>query len=280
LGTKGSTGVSRTPFFPESALSERRQADPTLASFSKVGPLDAQVSSTWTTISPRFTVQYSSYIPVDHIAGPTPCIDSVPFGLKTYKGDAFRGTYRTTESLLVVPSAQKYENLFARGGPTRNYQIPSSPANGSTLSSTPSGDLWAAPYTGADEDEVRKDCHLWNDKGEDPNTGMRGIGVTFGNPITQVNLYGLGRNPLEANPPGEGIKWNLIISLDTTDREHPKAWVSGGTATCYPAHIVKVNGMKVFEQPPRYNNTFYLGYCLDLPGSPVTPSNPVVVPAH
>jgi hypothetical protein len=109
---------------------------------------------------------------------------------------------------------------------------------------------------------------------------MHGVGVTFGNPITQVNLYGFGQNPVEANPPGEGIKWNLVISLDTTDRDHPKAWVSGGTATCYPAHIVKVNGTKVFEQLPRYNNTFYLGYCLDLPGSVVSPSTPVVVPAH
>jgi hypothetical protein len=204
-------------------------------------------------------------------------------GWLTYRGDAYRGTYRATESLLVVPGAQKYSNPpFARGGPTRNYQIPSSPAGGfgANLSSTPTGDPWNDPYTGADEDNVRSDCHLWNNKGEDSNSAMQGLGVTFNGPITQVNLYGFGQDPLELNPPGEGIKWNLTISLDTTDPANPKAWVSGGTATCYPAHIVKVNGTPVFGQQPSYNNTVYLTACLDVPGLAVTPSFPVVVPAH
>ncbi len=267
------------------ATGESRAIASPPASIANLRPLDAQGSSSWTTISPRFTVQYSSYIPVDHIAGPTPCLatgGTTAHGWLTYKGDAFRGTYRTTNSLLVVPGAQKYGNQFARGGPTRNYQIPSSPANGlgANLSSTPTGDPWNAPYTGADEDERSYDCRLWNAKGEDTNSGLGGVGVTFGNPITQVNVHGLGQNPLEVNPPGEGVKWNLTISLDTTDPAHPKAWVSGGTATCYPAHIVKVNGTPVFEQRPTQNNTVYLGLCLFASGQPVVPSAPTVVPAH
>jgi len=208
---------------------------------------------------------------------------STAAGWKTYKGDASRGTYRTTESLLVVPDAQKYGSLFARGGPTRNYQIPSSPASGllANLSSTPTGDPWNGPYVGADEDGIQYDCSLWNDRGEADNSVMRGVGVTFENPITQVNLYGLGQDPLEPKLGGvNGIKWNLIISLDTTDPANPKAWVSGGTATCYPAHIVKVNGTKVFEQLPAYNNTAYLVGCLDISGLAVTPSTPVVVSPH
>ncbi|MFN0169650.1 MAG: S-layer homology domain-containing protein, partial [Bryobacteraceae bacterium] len=243
LGTKSPSRASRTATPLPSAIPDQSQPEGALVSFSNVQPRDAQVSSTWTTISPRFTVQYSSFIPVDHIAGPRGCF-TPPYlwasGWLTYKGDALRGTYRTTESLLVVPSAQKYGNLFARGGPTRNYQIPSSPASGPSLTSTPTGDLWTAPYIGADEDEIRSDCRLWNDKGEADNSAMRGVGLTFGNPVTQVNLSGFGQDPLEPRPPGVGIKWNLMVSLDTTDPAHPKAWVSGGTTTCYPAHIVKV----------------------------------------
>jgi hypothetical protein len=64
--------------------------------------------------------------------------------------------------------------------------------------------------TGADEDEIRRDCHLSNDRGENPNTGMRGVGVTFGNPITQVNLYGLGQNPVIIQSVREWTYGNLL----------------------------------------------------------------------
>jgi hypothetical protein len=244
-------------------------------------PRDQQGSSTWTTISPRFTVQYSSYIPVDHVVGATPCFLGLVLvaGGKIYKGDAYEGTYRTRESLLVVPSAQKYTNLFARGGPTRNYQVPTSPANGlfANLSSTAIGDPWSGLYTGVDEDQYGLDCYRWNNKGEADNSGMRGVSVTFGNPITQVNLSGQGSNPLE--PAVAKIKWNLTISLDVTDPKNPKAWVSGGTTTCYPAHIVKVNGVKVYEWIPGQNDIKYIGGCLITSGSPITPSPPMIVPA-
>jgi hypothetical protein len=39
------------------------------------------------------------------------------------------------------------------------------------------------------------------------------------------------------------IKWNLSISLDITDPAKAKASVTGGSATCYPAHIVKPDGL-------------------------------------
>jgi hypothetical protein len=227
-------------------------------------------------------VQYSAYIPVDQVSGPTACTNHLPYGLLLYEGDAFRRTYRTTESLLVVPGPQKYSNVFARGGPTRNYQVPSSPANGffANLSSTPTGDPWRDPYSGADEDNVQYDCHLWNNKDEASNAGMRGVNVTFGNPVTQVNLFGQGSNPLES--PSAAIKWNLVISLDTTDPANPKAWVSGSTETCYPAHVVKVNGTVVYQYVPcnNCNNVLYLAACLTGSGSPVSPSSPTSVPAH
>jgi len=279
--------ISRAWQQPDPVDSHSRQAT-IAASTGADRTRQAQSNTNWTTLSPRFTIQYSSFIPVDRMAGPLPCLltlegqESFAAGWLTYKGDANRGTYRTTESLLVVPDAQKYGNLFARGGPTRNYALPSSPANGSSsnLSSTPTGDPWRDPYSGADEDENRYDCRLWNNKGEDPNDEMLGFRVTFGNPITVVTLYGFGKNILEPSLFGlQGIKWNLNISLDITNPASPKAWVSGGTATCYPEHIVKVNGVQVFDQPPVFpNSTAYLTACLSAPGLPVAPSQPTAVP--
>jgi hypothetical protein len=76
------------------------------------------------------------------------------------------------------------------------------------------------------------------------------------------------------------IKWNLVISLDTTDPVNPKSWVSGGTETCYPAHIVKVNGTVVYQAVPSQNNVVYLGACLEGSGSAISPSSPTVVPPH
>ena len=275
------------PGAPAGAVGLRVPAPPS-SKAATLRPLDAQGSSSWTTISPRFTVQYSSYIPVDHVGAVTPCLfqlgtNVIALGGKVYKGDAFQRTYRTTESLLVVPAAQMYGNLFARGGPTRNYQTPSSPANGSgaNLSSTlttPTADPWTDSYMGLDEDQTPLDCHRWNLKGEIPNSTMLGVGVAFGNPITQVNLFGQGSNPLE--PSLAAIKWNLTVSLDTTDPNNPKAWVSGGTTTCYPAHVVKVNGITVYSALPPQNNIIYIGGCLIGSGSPVSPSTPAVVPAR
>jgi hypothetical protein len=197
-----------------------------------------------------------------------------------YAGDKNRPTYRTTESVLVVPGAQEYSSLSALAGPTRNYQEPSSPANGffHDLSSVTPFDPWNGAYTGADEDNVQYDCHLWNDKGQASNSTMQGFSATWGNPVTQVNLYGSGSNPLESDM--GAIKWNLVVSLDTTDPAQPKAWISGGTATCYPEHVVTVNGIQVFDQPPSSNLPPYIVYCLALPGSTVSPSQHKTVPPY
>jgi hypothetical protein len=249
---------------------------------------DAQSSSVWTTISPRFLVQYSSYIPVDHVGGPTPCLIPDPIadyvlGAITYKGDAYRGTYRTTQSLLVVPDTRKTTPLFARAGPTRSYGVPSSPANGvnANLSSTPLGDLWTDPYSGADEDEKRFDCYRWHNKGEALNSTMQGVGVGWGNPITQVNLNGYASDPLESSLNGVfAVRWNLTVTLDTTDPQNPKASVSSGTANCYPEHIVKVNGVNIFDQEVTSNDFGHIANCLRSLGSPIAPSNPKGVPAH
>ncbi len=229
-------------------------------------PQQTTGSSTWTTLTPRLTVQYASYIPVDNIHGPTPCFYNLPFQglvpiIQLYKGDANRGTYRTTQSIFVVPDKQVNDNFFPNAGPTRNYGF-GSPSNGSTLSSQPTGDIYNGPYTGADEDNVQFDCFLWNDRGKADLSTMQGHSVTF--PTSnqaQVNLNGLGQDPLE--PKIGGIKWNATVTLNDANPNQPTAQVSI-THTCYPAHIVKVNGTTIYSYQPGVNNTAYLLSCLTL----------------
>jgi hypothetical protein len=73
-----------------------------------------------------------------------------------------------------------------------------------------------------------------------------------------------------------------MLVLDANIVINPKAWVSGGTTTCYRAHIVKVNGVNGVEVDhwiPNRNDIAYIGGCLLVSGSPITPSTPNV-PAH
>ena len=212
---------------------------------------------------------------------PAPCLVNVggsyhADGFLLYKGDANRGTYRTTESVLVIPALKYQGQVFARGGPTRNYQWPSSPRSGyfTNLSSSPTGDLWNSPYSGSDEDEVQSDCRFWNAKGEADNSTMKGVGASLAR-VSTVNLYGSGQDPLE--PKFGGIKWNLTTTIDQTDPNKPQAFVSTGTQTCYPAHTVKVNGTTVYDSLPTLNNTVFLLTCLTQSGFSVTPSSRTAV---
>jgi hypothetical protein len=178
--------------------------------------------------------------------------------MKIYGGDAYRGTYRTTQSILVLPTGQSTgtsTSFFAGTGPTRNYGI-GSPVNGSTLSSTPTtSDIFNGPYSGADEDGVPNDCLLWNAKGHADTSAMLGHSVTFVSSTSSVNLYGFGANPLEQfEPPGLGVSWNMTVNIDSSKKT---AFVNY-THTCYPAHIVKVNGTVVYSYIPGPDNTFYI----------------------
>jgi hypothetical protein len=246
-------------------------------------PAQTSGGSTWTTVTPRFSVQYASYIPVDNIHGPTPCAYTPLFGDQLliphlYKGDANRGTYRTTQSIFVVPDKQFSDNFFPNAGPTRNYGL-GSPINGSVLSSSPTtSDIYNGPYTGADEDNVQFDCITWNDRGKADLSTMQGHTVTF--PTSnqaQVNLTGLGQDPLE--PKVGGIKWNATVTLNDTNSSQPTASVTI-THTCYPAHIVKVNGTTVYSYQPGLNNTLYLLSCLTFVPQNTVSTGAVVVPSH
>jgi hypothetical protein len=206
----------------------------------------------------------------------------LPYNL-VYKGDAFRGTYRTTEAIFVVPDKQYYGNFFPNAGPTRNYGF-ESPANKSTLSSYPtSPDIYNGPYAGADEDPNRNDCHFWNDRGQDGVTNMNYHVIFIGSHQAQISFDGFGQNPLELKVPGVGIHWNVTITLDTTDPNHPTAQATR-THTCYPAHTVKVNGVPLFDDQPGVNETEYLAACLSDPdwaqNNPTTTTSVKQVPSH
>jgi hypothetical protein len=252
-----------------------------------VQPAATTGTSTWTTYSPRFNVSYSSYIPVDNVIGPTPCSYfpgvgglPIPHYLR-YRGDAYRGTYRTTQSIFVAPAKQLYNNFFRNTGPTRNYGV-GSPANNSTLSSTPdTPDIYNGPYSGADEDNKSHDCYLWHQNGQADVSGMENHSVTFnGSDQAVITLSGSANDPLE--PSFGGIRWNATITLDYSNPNDPTAQLSL-TSSCYPAHIVKVNGVTLpLPNPqPEKNNTKELARCLLFPSNDITRTTSAIhVPNH
>jgi hypothetical protein len=195
-----------------------------------------------------FSVAYSSYIPVDHVQGPATSICYYQGQLYTriYKGDANRGTYRTTESISVVPDAQTDSGFFPDTGQTSNYGA-GSPANGSTLSA-------------ADEDGIANDCHLWNASGKaDPGGFLYDVSFPYAHQ-GQVHFDGSSSNPLD---PAAPILWDMRTVVDTTNPSKPTAIVNYNH-TCYPSHQVKVNGTIVYLYTPPQNDSGYIFNCLAL----------------
>ena len=131
--------------------------------WSAVGPGEhGSGSSSWQAATQHYVISMSDYIPVDHVLGPTPCLfnGSIPTNNQLlYLGDAYRGTYRTTQSILSIPDARFDYGFYANTGATRNYGA-GSPANGlfaNLDSHLVSGDIYTGLYGGADEDNVQFD---------------------------------------------------------------------------------------------------------------------------
>ena len=53
----------------------------------------------------------------------------------------------------------------------------------------------------------------------------------------------------------------MTVFVDETNPASPQSYVNFDH-TCYPAHIVKVNGQVVYSYQPPYNNSVYLSLCL------------------
>ncbi len=213
---------------------------------------------------PRFDIAYSSYIPVDHIEGPTGCFyGDTPVLHKLYQGDANQGTYRTTESLVVDPEAQReLSRLFKNTGITSNYGF-RSPVNGETLS-------WL------DKDEISDDCYLWNKSGQ---ASFDAFSYNTSYPFphqAQVQYSGSASNPLESSL--SSITWDVRTVIDTTNPAAPTAYVNFNH-TCYPAHQVKINGQVVYLYTPAENDLIYIFDCLVLHDNKVTgQTEPTQVP--
>jgi hypothetical protein len=178
-------------------------------------------------------------------------------------GDGNRGTYRSVESILVLPEMRQSSGFFQNTGQTRQYGV-GSPANGSTLSSL-------------DEDGISNDCFLWNNSGQAvPNFAYD---VSYPNPHQgQVHYDASVSNPLES--PLATIQWDMRTVVDTTNPQVPTAYVNYNH-TCYPAHQIKVNGMIIYSYQPLHNDTNYLFECLSVHAGAVTgQTSPVTVPTH
>ncbi len=214
----------------------------------------------------QFSVQYVSYIPVDHVTAPTPCLLGLYGVGKIYMGHGFRNTYRTQESITLVPAGQLANNFFPDTGQTRNYG-PNSPSFGSTLSL-------------ADEDGIRYDCSLWNDVGMASPAGFQYSIGSPGSNQEAVTFTGSAGNPLELPSALGPISWTVTTLVDARNRQAPKATVVA-LHTCYPAHQVKVNGQIVYSYIPLQNDIVYITNCLTGVYPPVSgQAGPVTVPSQ
>ena len=230
--------------------------------------------------TPHYAISYASYIPVDNIAGPRPCVYPGSLPLLIYAGDAYRYTYRTAQTAILVPGALRKYNFVADTGPTRNYGYgsPSGPFVGAqfqaTLSSIPTNplDLFNSPYFGLDEDEQPNDCFKWNAKGKGDTTAMSSNTFNaiskflLSNGKSSLELRGSGKNPLEDQDFTPPIVWDMLITIDESNPSAPLARVDG-SHTCYPAHRVTINGTHLYDSQVSYkiplvNNAWYLARCL------------------
>jgi hypothetical protein len=203
-----------------------------------------------------FIIQYSSYIQVDHVPGPTLCpfvqdpINSEPYIPLIYKGDAYRGTYRTTEWIQLSTATQQSTGFFRDAGETRNYDATNSPVNGSTLSNLPFGG-----FPSGDEDGIPEDCYLWNKSGRDDPSGYQQ--QTTVNPSGgTVHFWGAGANPLETLAVLAPIRWDVSVTISGNQ--------ASGTVdvTCFPAHTIKVNGKEIYKKVPDRADATYIDLCL------------------
>jgi hypothetical protein len=206
----------------------------------------------------------------------------MPFQWLLYKGDAYRGTARVQQAWIVVPGAQHSYNFWANTGQTRNYAPPSpqgpKDANGNnTLLSTliPGDDPYGEfSYSGADEDMQPSDCFVWNAAGHASTANMQFSGSpVFSPPVATVPFGGTAADPLElASPP---IYWNMKVVINESNPAAPTAYVVA-SHTCYPAHIVKVNGTVIYNFQPVGNDIVTIGNCLIVTYPLITAQGPTV----
>jgi hypothetical protein len=96
-----------------------------------------QASTTVNVIPPDvFNVFYGAYIPVDNVPGPTLCFNPSRYPALVpliYMGDAGRGTYRASESILAIPDVHGQTGFTQATGQTRNYGAGSPGQRGDAL---------------------------------------------------------------------------------------------------------------------------------------------------
>jgi hypothetical protein len=194
------------------------------------------------------SVMYNAYIPVDHVSGPTPCWTG--YGL-IYKGDpnaVLPGDY-------PIQTARVYNLINFRGGAvlqtyndvgqTRNYSL-GSPLNGTTLSS-------------GDEDGVSGDCFLWNAAAYASTSNFHQDASFPYSTQGQAHNYGTASNPLESSL--AKIAWDMRTLVDYSNPDFVTAYVNYNH-TCFPAHIIKVDGHTVYNWVPPRTDTDYITGCL------------------
>ena len=210
-------------------------------------------------------IEYTAYIPFDHVTGPTTCSGAHGTTFMIYKGDpganigngwpiqservfqmwSWNGSFANSSYSFPASRASKVVNAV---GMTENYGI-GSPANGSTLSSR-------------DEDNVWHDCYLANNYGSASTTDMHGdlsvSGSTWEN--GNAHFYGTASNPLESS--AAKIAWDMRVIADGSNPYKGIVKTVNFNHTCFPAHNIKAQTWTVYSYVPSRSDAPYIATCL------------------
>ena len=193
--------------------------------------------------NPWWAVSYGAYIPDDHVPGP---ITSLGCGLPyVYLGDRSAdptkggtlSSYRITHGVTYYPRTASDVPYLATVGYTWQFAH-DSPANGSYI-------------TYPDYDGVPNDCHYYNAYKQANATlapNYYNETGTYYPSTALIYLNGRISNPLENS--SAAIQWNATVSISNITADGYWANVkASGVTTCYPYHVVIVNGVTVAYYP-------------------------------
>ena len=129
----------------------------------------------------------------------------------------------------------------------------------------------------ADEDGIQYDCNKWNDAGQATPAFSHDESFPYAHQ-GQLHFTGEVANPLESQL--ATITWDMRAVIDIQDPQSATAYINYNH-TCYPAHLIKVNGQVVYSYTPSSNSTTYLFGCLVLhAGKIIGQTSPVSVPVQ
>jgi hypothetical protein len=180
----------------------------------------------------------------------------------TYTGDGGHPTFRAHQAVTVVPGT---------GAGTGDNSKPNNLEDTGVTMDFGAGTPKIPPnLSQADMDGIPRDCVLWNDTAQaNPHQDGNAMSEVRSFPSAtqaQAEISGQLNNPLSCCK--APIVWDMKTTVDTSSGA-PMASVNFNH-TCYPSHIVTVNGKTVYQYTPPESGGLFVFKCLSGISSHVT----------